>query len=366
MKWNWKYSVVVAVLMSLSKIGFCQDPVYSSFYNNPVYYNPASPGVIDGNEFHLNFREQWPGIPSSFRAFNYSSSHQVSGLFSMGLIASSNSEGESRLLTNFAGISIAVPIRIGKSFVISSGITSTFGQKRIDWSKMEFDDQFDKLYGKVNPTNFPIPDESRKNYGDLSMGISLKGYTKKLSNKFNVSGIFGAALHHAAVFPNPNFIGTDVSAIPFKQVYHLNIWLIDAKGNLKNGLSPALMYEKQGQMQTFNFSTQVKLNYLYVLAGFRNTNYTLSLKKFDSFIFGFGYINTDNKQKTTKIGYSYDFTVSKLVGGAYGSHEIFMVYSIRNGGYWFGGGGNGNSSRNGKNGKNRKGKMRHDIECPTF
>jgi hypothetical protein len=31
---------------------------------------------------------------------------------------------------------------------------------------------------------------------------------------------------------------------------------------------------------------------------------------------------------STNVGYTYDFTTSKLLGGTYGSHEIHMSYSF--------------------------------------
>jgi len=319
--------IAIIVLLGFVKSLYAQDPLFSSYYENPLYYNPAAPGLISGNKFVLNYREQWPGIPASNRIFNYSSMHNFCGFLSLGVLANSNVEGESRLITNNIGLAIAVPVNITKRILISTGITTSYGQKRIDWSKVEFDDQFDKLYGKIYNTQFPFPDDDRKNYGDLSIGFALKGIFYK-SRKYILSGILGVGFNHAVVFPNPNFIGTEINAVPFKQTYHMDIWLMRRKRNA-DGFALASIYERQGQIETFNVTFRYLIKSLYLLTGFRNKNYSLSFKTYDSFMLGFGYIFKDRQtRKTVKFGYSYDFTLSQLMGGSYGSHELYIVYTL--------------------------------------
>ncbi len=320
--------IVFIFALGSSIIVYGQDPLFSSYFENPLYYNPAAPGLISGNKFILQYREQWPGIPSSNRTYNYSSMHSFCGLFSLGIIANSNTEGESRLVTNNIGLAIAVPVAITKKTLLSAGITTTYGQKRIDWSKVEFDDQFDKLYGKVYNTQFPFPDNNSKNYGDLSIGLALKSILYK-KHRLSLSGVIGAAINHVIVFPNPNFIGTDINAIPLKQDYFFELWLQRKNRQKAEGFAISTIYEIQGPMQTVNISLRYTINSIYILTGFRNKNYRISYNHYDSFILGFGYMFKERRAVNyIKVGYSYDFTISKLIGGAYGSHEIYIVYNL--------------------------------------
>ena len=316
------------MLLGLINTVSAQDPLFSSYYENPLYYNPAAPGLYSGNKFVLNFREQWPGIPASNRTFNYSSMHKFCGSFALGVMAGSNVEGESRLITNNIGLAIAVPINITRRIIFSTGITTAYGQKRIDWSRVEFDDQFDKLYGKIYDSNFPFPDDNRKNYGDMSIGFALKGIFYK-NSKYILTGVLGAGFNHAIVFPNPNFVGTDINAVPFKQDYHMDFWLMRRRSS--DGFAIASIYERQGQMQTFNVSFRYLIKSVYLLTGFRNRSYSISFKSYDSVMLGFGYYHkTSRHNDYIKFGYVYDFTVSKLMGGAYGSHEIYVIYNLGN------------------------------------
>ena len=67
--------ITIFILTGFSAIA--QDPLFSSTIDNPLYYNPAIPGIFRGNEYRLNYREQWPGIPAAMRAFNFTSTHQL-------------------------------------------------------------------------------------------------------------------------------------------------------------------------------------------------------------------------------------------------------------------------------------------------
>ena len=93
---------------------FAQDPLFSSTLDNPLYYNPATPGIIRGHEYRLNYREQWPGIPATLRAFNFTSTHQLRNAVGLGFMVMSNVEGESRLRTDKVEATIAFPIKISR------------------------------------------------------------------------------------------------------------------------------------------------------------------------------------------------------------------------------------------------------------
>ncbi len=76
--------IIMIILSIFSLNGYAQDPLFSSTLDNPLYYNPATPGIINGHEYRLNYRDQWPGIPAAMRAFNFSSTHQISNAVGLG------------------------------------------------------------------------------------------------------------------------------------------------------------------------------------------------------------------------------------------------------------------------------------------
>lgn len=338
------------IILSIFGInGYAQDPLFSSTLDNPLYYNPATPGIVRGHEYRLNFREQWPGIPSAMRAFNFSSTHQLRNAVGLGFLVFSNVEGESLLRTDKIEATIAFPIKISRYLKISGGINAGFGQKSIDWSSLEFDDQFDKYYGKIYPTSFSFPEEFQRKYGDLSLGVAAKGALRRGRNEAQIYGSLGLAMKHVTVFPTANFIGSDIRAIPLKYIIHGNIWFLDK--TLKRGIAPNFNFEDQASMTTFNLSARIVLKPVYFNVGVRNRTFKFNAEEFDSFIFGIGYTSDVVNNNTTSIGYNYDFTTSRLMGGTFGSHEISMSYSFDIDGRRQSGGGKARRFRN-------------DIQCP--
>jgi type IX secretion system PorP/SprF family membrane protein len=316
--------ITIFILTGFSAIA--QDPLFSSTIDNPLYYNPAIPGIFRGNEYRLNYREQWPGIPAAMRAFNFSSTHQLKNKVGIGFLVMSNIEGESRIRTDKVEATIAFPVQISRFLKISGGINAGYGQKSIDWTRVEFDDQYDKYYGKIYPTGFPFPNNYQRKYGDLSIGLAAKGILNRGKNQPQVFGTLGVSMKHISIFPSANFIGSDIRSIPVKYIVHGNVWFLDKTRT--RGMVPNFNVESQASMTTINVSTRVVLKPIYFSLGVRNRNYKFSPERFDSFIFGFGYMSDIVHGNLSNIGYTYDFTTSRLLGGTYGSHEIHMSYSF--------------------------------------
>ncbi|MGB1253256.1 MAG: type IX secretion system membrane protein PorP/SprF, partial [Candidatus Promineifilaceae bacterium] len=65
----------VMFLMSLSLMGYSQDPQFSQFYASPLYLNPAFTGNVDLGQFAFSYRNQWPGIPGKFISYSASYEH---------------------------------------------------------------------------------------------------------------------------------------------------------------------------------------------------------------------------------------------------------------------------------------------------
>ncbi len=43
-----------------------QDPIFTQFYSNPIYLNPAFAGSRVCPRFALNYRNEWPNISGNF------------------------------------------------------------------------------------------------------------------------------------------------------------------------------------------------------------------------------------------------------------------------------------------------------------
>ncbi|MBC8146701.1 MAG: PorP/SprF family type IX secretion system membrane protein [Bacteroidetes bacterium] len=322
-------NIVIFILLIQANLVFPQDANFSIFGNNPLYYNPATPGVADGMQFRLNYRNVWPGIPGDFETFKFSSDIELTNLNTgLGILAMSNWEGESFLKTNQIGFCVAPTVNILQNTSISVGIMSSFVQKSIDWSKLEFDDQMDKLYGNIYKTNFSFPSASSKSFADISTGMLFRHMIKnKNTGKYSMLNI-GFAAHHVTE-PDQSLIGTS-QALKAKFVVHSN-YMIVHKRQANAAFSPGFIYERQSELETFTLGMNFFREPIYSGIWFRNRNFTMTGQDFESFIFTFGYIHDQPRGMKWKFGYSYDATVSRLRGGSFGSHEIFYAIYFKYG-----------------------------------
>ena len=57
--------------------GNAQDVIYSQFYANPLYLNPALAGAKLDQRITLNYRNQWPSIKKGYVSYNAAWDQQI-------------------------------------------------------------------------------------------------------------------------------------------------------------------------------------------------------------------------------------------------------------------------------------------------
>ncbi len=313
--------MIIFLMITSMKKSWAQDPNFTQFFNNPIYYNPGMVALDDGMRFRSNYRNLWGQIPSKFNTFSMSLDAQAIGNTGLGIIAVADNEGEGRLRTsNVGGIYSYRPIET-KNLKVQVGFSASFVQKRIDWQKLIFSDQLDQVYGNVNPTNFVPPANDRVFYPDFGTGAVVKfnlGYAA--DKKAKVTGTVGASFHHLTK-PKDGFI-RDGGRMPIKSVYHATFNFLGPNDII---YAPGFIYEKQSNIETFQIGFNTVKYPIYAGFWFRNKNFGFNGKRFDSFIFNLGLITPLNRYNRLRVCYSFDFTVSHLKTSSMGSHEIALV-----------------------------------------
>jgi len=56
----------------LTGVTVAQDPIFSQFYANPLYLNPALAGSALTPRLTLNYRNQWPSLDANFVTYGAS------------------------------------------------------------------------------------------------------------------------------------------------------------------------------------------------------------------------------------------------------------------------------------------------------
>lgn len=301
-------STLAAFTLTTTK---AQDPIFSQFYANPLYLNPALTGVDRCPRFIMNYRNQWPAIPGQFVTYAASYDQHVDAISGgLGGTVMVDEAGNGILRNINASAMYSYDLPVNRYFSIRAGFQATYFQKSIDWSQLTFGDQIDPRYGFIYNTN-EIPIENNVNGVDFSSGIV--GYTKTFYGGF--------AVHHITQ-PDEKFLTTGESLLPRKFTAHAGFYIPYNKRYPDEGyFSPNIMFKQQGN----EFSTNPNARQTYL--GF----YT----KKGPLVGGLWYRFNDAmvavlgiQTEYIRFGYSYDITISDLTNATGGAHEISVALNF--------------------------------------
>lgn len=318
-------AVFVITQLSGHKL-LCQDPNFSHFMMSPMYYNPASCGLYDELELRFTYRNLWYGINPMFHTAKFSGSIYEPTIGGLGILAMTNTEGDGFLRTTNIGFCYAhkFPL-IENRMAIHFGLTSSFVQKSIDWSKLHFDDEFDKVMGQIYPTGFTPPDFNSLIYPDFNFGTIIStGVGKGFNNHTLYYNEFGVAFNHLTQ-PDHSLTGIG-SNLPVKTIIHY-------KGVYKGAerkdiyVNPAAMIELQGGMRTIMYGVNTMFNPIFLGLWVRNRS-VVDVKAYDAVSICAGITFENHQTSRVTLSYSYDFTVSRLAPGTLGSHEINLYIEV--------------------------------------
>lgn len=300
--------IVGMLLLLTGGIVKAQDPEFTQFYAAPIYTNPAFAGTADcGGRVVLNYRNQWPGLPGTFRTFAGSYDQHFDKIGGgIGVIAMQDVAGDGLLTTtSFSGI-YSYQININRKFTMRAAIQASFQQRAIDFSRLRFADQIEARKGFVRPTSENLPNES-VTYPNFGTGVI--GYTKNF--------YAGLAIHNLTE-PNQSFFGNSDAgtSVPRRFTFHSGLVIPLEKG--KRGrepemtISPNVLFMIQEKFMQVNLGFYVNKGPLVAGMWFRQT-----APNSDAMMVLLGF-----RHNKFKFGYSYDITVSEARAAAAGSHEI--------------------------------------------
>lgn len=315
---EFKKILVVTGLLFTAGVLKAQDPEFTQFYAAPVYTNPAMAGTAScpneraaGGRMVLNYRNQWPSLPGTFRTFAASFDQHIDGINGgVGLLAMRDVAGDGLLTTTSVSGVYSYQAIIGSKkrqrFALRMAIQAGLMQRAIDFSKLRFSDQILPKKGFVLGTNEPLANNS-VSFPNFSAGMLL------------YSGNFyaGVAVHNINE-PNQSFFRNTDSGTTLPRRYTLHSGLVIPLRKTKKNTEPDMTISPNilimTQQKFFQTNIGFYLNKGPFVAGlwFRQT-----APNSDALIALVGF-----RYQQFKFGYSYDITVSSARSAAPGSHEI--------------------------------------------
>jgi type IX secretion system PorP/SprF family membrane protein len=305
-----------------------QDPQFSQFYAAPLYLNPALTGATGQARAGINYRNQWPAIDANFTTlsayFDYFIEDKNSGI---GIILTRDEEGLAGLRSLSLGLQYSYELEITKDLGFRPGVQVALFNRDINFDKLTFGDQFDPGTGQFldQPTAETFNTYSSKTFVDLSFGGVL--FTRK--------AWLGVSAWHLTQ-PNQSLIGED-SPLPVKLSVHGGFKFFMKPGqiasagayrNAERSIAPAFQYRHQGKFDQMDLGMYFTFEPLVLGTWYRGVPFK-QLEGYvnnESIVLLLGFVKFGAKD-AINIGYSFDYTISKLGPGSGGAHEFSLVYT---------------------------------------
>jgi type IX secretion system PorP/SprF family membrane protein len=312
-----RLSVIILFSCLLFQGAYAQDPQFSQFYANPLYLAPSFAGLTDGSRIGANYRNQWPQLPGKFITYTFSYDHWFDQYNSgAGILFMQDQAGSGNLRTTNLGVQYSYDFPINNEWHMRPGVHFFYTERAIDFDKLIFNDQITP--GGQRPTTIEIPPLSRR--GGVDFSTSAMAYSEQFW--------LGVSVDHL-LRPNHSlyeFEGDeDVNAFVPVKLSLFGGTKISRGGRLikrlDESLQLAFLFRQQGPFNQLDLGMYWYKNPLVLGAWYRGIP-GLSSGGQDAVIFLVGY-----KVDQLNIGYSYDFSISRLLGSTGGAHEITLTYS---------------------------------------
>lgn len=329
--------IILLILLSQTDLLVAQDPQISQFYAAPTMLAPSMAGTTMGSRLGLNFRDQWPAIPGAFVTYSLAFDHFFSQTNSgFGVFFIRDKAGTGNLSTTNTGMQYSYKISASKTVEVRPGLQLYYTQRSADFYRHTFSDQI-SFSGIAPVTTETSPFEK---IGYIDIATSVFAYSEQY---------WGGLVFDHLVKPNQSLFG-GLSEVPvlFKFFGGKKFIIQQSIGNYtEESIIATFLYKSQGKYDQFDIGAY--WNKFSLVAGFWYRGLP-GIKAYEK-----GYGNSDAitvligyKWEELKIGYSYDFTISKLVNSTHGSHEFSLNYEFN------------------QDQKMRKKKNKIVVPCPKF
>ena len=317
-------------LFSIAFTGFGQiDPQFTQFYSTPLYLAPSFAGATQEHRLASTYRNQWPGLPEAYVTYVFSYDHFFSNFNSgVGLLILRDVAGSGDLSTTNVGVQYSYDIKVSDIFRIRPGIHFNYTQRGINFQKLLWGDQLSPT--GITPT-IEVPTDRSK--PDVDASTSILFYTDRYWGGMSVDHLLR---------PNLSLYG-NTTRLHLKYSIFGGVQVIRRGRLLKpidESLSIACLFRHQDYVNMLDLGLYWYKNPLVLGFWYRGIPIINEEKRGDALCFLAGY-----KIEQFSIGYSYDFTISKLVASTGGAHEISIIYEFET---------------------TRKKKKRHMVPCPEF
>src|SRR5664279_1568808 len=196
-----KRPAILCLILGFSFFAKAQDPHFSQFFSSPLTLNPALTGKFNGTlRVAANYRNQWPAFNNVYTTSTLSLDLAILkkklpefDTWGIGILALNDQAGGGILKNTYVGLSTSYHKALDEDGFqqIGIGFQGTYGQKRLDNSKLVFEDQLTP-FGFTGVTQDIFSTANLNiNYFDVNAGLLYSGSTNANNNFY-----IGASMYH--------------------------------------------------------------------------------------------------------------------------------------------------------------------------
>jgi type IX secretion system PorP/SprF family membrane protein len=317
----YKHSLITLLCSIIYLNASTQGLNFSQYFNAPLLVNPANTGFNPDNDYRIggNYRNQWASVGTPYKTMGIWGDTKLfanrfeNGWMGIGGSIMKDVAGSGSLSATSATISLAYHQMLGYKSLLSAGFSTGIVAKRIDISKLIFDQQWNgQFFESTIPSNEPFA-FSQAGYFDLAMGLNYALFASE--NAYFNAGISVMHLNR----PKESFYAASVtdSKIDMRFTFFANasikvqdMWIVN----------PNIYVSTMGSAKE-------------IVLGM-NANRDLSGDGAQQLIVGLYYRNMDAvipvvgyQINDLKITVNYDATISSLksLNGSRGAYELSIV-----------------------------------------
>ncbi len=304
-------TLIIYFLLFVKLVFGQQDPQFTQFYSNPLYQAPSFAGAVEGYRVALNYRDQWPKMPGKLTTANFSIDYNLLPLNSgLGLTVMNDRIGSADLSSLSVGFIYSYNVKINRKVFFRPGVGFYYTQKSLDYDKLLFASEIET--GGASPI---MPSE----FGNV------QGFDGSVSGLLIAHNFWvGAVADHLAK-PNVSFTKR-VNRMPIKYTLFGGYRLYKVErliSTKRQSITFSGTYRHQGNSDQLDLGLYWSYDPIMLGVWYRDLPFIKKYSRRDAIALLVGY-----KFEGLRVGYSYDFTVSRLITNTGGAHEISLVYKF--------------------------------------
>lgn len=289
-----KYLFTLMLAFIAFSLSAQQLPSTSQYYFDHYSINPAATGITDQFPLSFSYRKIWTGISESPTVISFSGHLNIANAMGAGIKFYNYSAGPLRK----TGIELTYSyhLELNPDLHLAFGLSGLLYQFYLDKSSLTFEDPDDPV----------LTGEDQMIVPDASFGTYL--YAEKYFVGISVPNLF-----------NRNIDLKSDNILQEKQVRHYHLF-----GGYNFAVNPDVILKPSLLLKFIEAGLyQVDINalveYKEVFLG------GISFRSSDAVIFQLGF-----SYREIFFGYSYDLAIGEMRGNTFGSHEVYLRYTLPN------------------------------------